>query len=65
MVFNLDSVNSFIDANDGMVFDKLSNGEFDIINAVHVSKMSKSWWNKLSSIDKDFIDLIFGRKVVK
>ena len=60
----------------GMVFDKLSNGEFDIINCsckkcdniisderIHLD-VFKMWNVYPSSIDKDFIDLIFGRKVV-
>ena len=65
MVFNLNSVGSVIDGNDGMVYPMLSNGEYDVICGTHISDVDKEWFDNLSSIDKDFIDLIFGKKVGK
>jgi hypothetical protein len=65
MVFSLNSVGSFIDANNGMVFPMLSNGKPDVSCGTHISDVDKEWFDNLSSIDKDFIDLIFGKKVGK
>ena len=65
MVFNLNSVGSVIDGNDGMVYPMLSDGEYDVICGTHISDVDKEWFDNLSSIDKDFIDLIFGKKVGK
>ena len=59
MVFDLDSVGSVIDGNDGMVYPMLSDGEYDVICGTHLSEVDKEWFDNLSSVDRDFIDSLF------
>ena len=59
MVFNLNSVGSVIDGNDGMVYPMLSNGEYDVICGTHLSEVDIEWINGLSSSDREFLNSLF------
>jgi hypothetical protein len=59
MVFNLDSVGSVIDSNDGIVYPKLCDGEYDVLCGTHLSEVDIEWINGLSSSDREFLDLLF------
>tara|TARA_R100001224_G_C3966257_1_gene130900 strand:- start:422 stop:664 length:243 start_codon:yes stop_codon:yes gene_type:complete len=59
MVFNLDSVGSVIDSNDGIVYPKLCDGEYDVLCGTHLSEVDIEWINGLSSSDREFLDFLF------
>ena len=59
MVFNLDSVGSVIDSNDGIVYPKLCDGEYDVLCGTHLSEVDIEWINGLSSSDREFLNSLF------